>query len=153
MRGYILVTSRVPIHRTHDAKHAFRASRIYSQPVVSDQDATTTNKTSHMYIYICICPQWHGRVSFLHCMFDGTRKYRHLYSLARDHQYYRNRPLSTRRDAFTSSSHQQRTQPSWACSEERESVRVALSLSWPVLGIRYRAAERHSEGQRLSAEA
>jgi hypothetical protein len=42
-RCCILVSCRVPAHRTHDTKHTFPATRTYSQPVVLNQDATTTN--------------------------------------------------------------------------------------------------------------
>jgi hypothetical protein len=75
------------------------------------------------------------------------------------HQRYRDRPytvlyrllITTRPLAFASLRHQ-RTQPIGTCCEERERVRLALSLPWPALGTRYRVAEKHPAGQRLSVE-
>jgi hypothetical protein len=148
----ILLTSRVRVHVR--MMQSLRATRTCSQKVWN-QCTTTTNFLQIRYIYIFA--QWHDRVNYpLHVKAQKNTAYRYHGTCSRFFSANTAETaqlclLSTRRHAFASSSHQ-RTQPTWACCEERERPRLALSIPSPALGTRYPVAERHPEGPRLSAE-
>jgi hypothetical protein len=126
------------------------------------EDAAMTNFLS-IFMYVCFSRQQHDRVSFFTSSSLKAPKntaYSYNGTSTRDlfpPTLHVPRPskrglLSTRRHAFASSNYQQQTQPTWACCEERERGRLALSLPSPALGTRYQILERHLEGLRLSAE-